>query len=308
MHALDFMKSLSASGNPSPGPLTFHSSQFSPLFLFCFQSYIRSFLSLTILDVYNQPFESLKGLCETSFLGMQAFYWFKDFHLLDAHSKRKWLEYLKQYKGPHTIFLFDTGNPVLETLYTLPEFVSKDLYKELCMFFFPEIPLEKEFLLKLFEKKEKLSLEEAIIVMNYQMAVGKKVDAFFHDWFSKIFVPEHSLFTLSQHLFAQQSKDFFSLWSHCSSEYPLEFWTAYWSEQVWQGALFVLRVQQEGIVVAKKYAQRLPFSFINKDWKKHTYKKLVDAHHALYMLDHTVKNGGADYGLEVWYYTFLKNT
>lgn len=308
MHAIDFIKTVGASGHLSPGPIVFHSSHFSPLFLFRFQLYLRAFFSLTMLDVYARPLEELKGTCETSFLGMQTFYWLKDFHLLDASSKRKWFEYLKNYKGPHTIFLFDTVSSSLDTVYALPESVSRELYEQLCTLFFPEIPGDSKFVVKLFEKKEKLSLEEASMLMNYHMALGKQSDTFFSDWFPKILIAEHSLFTLSQYLFAQQPKEFFTFWSHCSSDYPLEFWTAYWSEHVWQAALFVLRAQQEGILVAKKYAQRLPFSFINKDWKKHTYKKLSDAHHALYMLDYTVKNGGPDYGLELWYYTLLKNT
>jgi hypothetical protein len=289
--------------------ISIQSSEFSSFFISRLHTYIKSFSPVTSLEVTASSFEELRRTCEMSFLGMRAFYWLKDFHLLDTGTKRIWLEYLKKYQGPHTLLFFDTAYtvPTSDRVYgiVLPSTVTKELYKELYALFF-DAQCDPEFVYKLLEKKETLSWDEACMLMGYQIALGRKPEAFFTEWLPKIVVPEKSLFTLSQYFFAQQPKEFFTLWRKCAQDYPEEFWVSYWSEQVWQAALFVTRTQKEGIQEAKKLAYRLPFSFMNKDWKRYTFKQLADIHYILYLFDHTLKNGGPGYGLELWYAQFLR--
>lgn len=306
---MNFIQSLRTLKDTSYACIAFKVSQYSPLFAMRLYAYCKAhLLSLTLLDVTTYTFNELRMTCDTSFLGMRNWYWLKDFHLLDANTRYQWLEYLLHYQGPHTLFLFDTGTGLVETSFlsviSLPATLSKDTYKQYYELFF-EGTYDPEFTTKLFEKKEGLSLDEAFLLMSYQGALGRKYDDFFSLWLAKIVVPEKSLFTLSQYFFAQQAKDFFTLWAQCSNDYPDEFWIAYWSEQVWQAALFVLRANKEGIQVAKKHAYRLPFSFINKDWRKYTFEYLVTTHDALYRFDYQLKNGGPSYGLDLWYSQFL---
>ena len=141
--------------------------------------------------------------------------------------------------------------------------------------------------------------------MGYQSVIGRKSEAFFAQWLSKIITPNKSLFSLSQYLFARQSQAFLQQWKALKDDFPDEFWIAYWSEQLWQAALFVMRAKAQGYDAAKRGAFRLPFSFINKDWQKHNEQSLVAAHDALYKLDYNLKNSAGGHGLELWYAIFF---
>ena len=49
----------------------------------------------------------------------------------------------------------------------------------------------------------------------------------------------------------------------------------------------------------------MPFSFIQRDWRKISLDELRYAHQALYDFDYNFKNGASIYSLEAVYHTFL---
>ncbi|MBA2306801.1 hypothetical protein H0W26_01550 [Candidatus Dependentiae bacterium] len=116
---------------------------------------------------------------------------------------------------------------------------------------------------------------------------------------------EQSLFTMAQYFLAQQPTLFFQQWKQCSDTYPHEFWVAYWSELLWQAALFIMRAKSQGHVEAKKAAFRLPFSFINKDWQLYSADTFIAAHGFLYECDYGLKHGEHSFGLELFFHKFL---
>ena len=129
--------------------------------------------------------------------------------------------------------------------------------------------------------------------MGYQMVVGRKFDPFFKHWYSRLIIPRQSFFVLSQHFFAQRPTLFLEKWKVCKGDLPVEFWIAYWSEQLWQASLFVLRARSQGIGEAKKQAYRLPFSFINKDWQRYTVKGLSQTYTNLSIIGGGIYDGNA---------------
>ena len=162
------------------------------------------------------------------------------------------------------------------------------------------------FTQSLFTQQQTVSLDDAFRMMSYQMVVGRKCNDFFTQWYSKLVVSEASLFTLSQYLLSRNPRLFLRQWKACKDDYPAEFWVAYWSDQIWQAAQFVAKARAFGLEEARKGFYRLPFTFLNTDWKRYSPELLVEAHKGLYDFDYASKNGGGEYALELWFHRFLK--
>ena len=54
-------------------------------------------------------------------------------------------------------------------------------------------------------------------------------------------------------------------------------------------------------VGAKKISYRLPFSFLNRDWRKFSLEELKGAHSFLYTLDYKLKNNCEPGYLDLFY-------
>ena len=99
---------------------------------------------------------------------------------------------------------------------------------------------------------ERLTLDDACRMMNYQTVVGRNGNQFFDQWYTKLVLSEVSLFTLSQYFLGRNTKLFLKQWKACKNDYPPEFWVAYWSEQLWQAAQYVSKAKAYGVAEAKK--------------------------------------------------------
>ena len=277
------------------------------LFLATLFSRIKEQYPGSSLDVEDRSLPETMVQLRMSFLGSRLLYFVKNTHLLPLAEKRLWSQYLTTYEGPHCLLVYDSPRSPTETMLTieLPEKVDSMLYSLLFRFFHPEAPLDTGFVRKLFMQQPTITLEAAVTLMSYQTVIGKNADLFFKDWFARIQSPQKSLFQLSQYFFAQQPQQFFNYWKGCKEDYPEEFWVNYWSEQLWQAVLFISRAHTEGIESAKEQAYRLPFSFIERDWKRYTPQSLVNAHQFLYQFDYTLKNSIESQGLELMYHLFL---
>ena len=64
-------------------------------------------------------------------------------------------------------------------------------------------------------------------------------------------------------------------------------------------------MQKRDVVQAKKMSFKLPFSFIQSDWKRANLQELKQAHQFLCTVDYNLKTGGGDYGLELMYEKFF---
>jgi hypothetical protein len=119
-------------------------------------------------------------------------------------------------------------------------------------------------------------------------------------------VPELSLFTLSQYFFARDGMRFFKQWSILKDQYAAPFWISFWSEQLWRASSFIELSEQHNFAEAKRISFKLPFSFIQRDWKNVTVQELKRAHDVLYHCDCAIKNGGDPNVLELFYTDYLQ--
>ena len=263
--------------------------------------------SYIILDCETVSVESLVAYLTMPLFGAGV-YSIKNSRMLTGQAKKFYGTFLPEYKGPQYIFLHDHALDMLESAaclkIVLPDKITAELYA-LCAQVFYGLT-DKLFVQELFSKYTVLSCEQAFLLLKYQRILGAKASVLLPYWFDKLLEPHYSLFTLSSYLFAGQRTEFFTLWASVSGEYPQEFWVAFWSEQLWQALLFINKQQTCGLAEAKKLAVRLPFSFMQKDWRRYTCVYLTQAHTALYTLDTRIKNGAEFQSLfDIWFYKFF---
>jgi hypothetical protein len=233
----------------------------------------------------------------TSFLGLALYYWLGNLDVLDKKMS-SWIALLKQYQGPHYIGCFITdAQPFIQAsipVIELPQTLTLDGYRQLSAYFQPQMVLNKLFVQKLFTKYHHISLDTACLLMNYQQVVGAGNDQFFETWLAQLVVPEKSLFTLSQFFLAKQKKSFFNQWAAVKDDFSEVFWTSFWSEQLWRAYYFIKCSKGKNLIEAKKISYRLPFSFIQRDWKQVTLEELYQAHARIYEADWQIKNGALE--------------
>jgi hypothetical protein len=295
----------------SPSVFCFVAPAYPLLFFSLLLTRIKKTRSAVSLDL-TQEAGSIVSQLDMSFLGQSTCYWLGDLGLLDAKKKKYWLDYLARYKGPHTLFFFVDEQTNKETdhyaIVPLPQDVDRSFYQQLLALF--ELNREeknKAFVQKLFEYQAQISLESACLLFSYQAVIGAGADEFIKVYVPKIIASEKSLFTLSQHFFAKSPKQFMTLWQSMALEYPETFWITFWSEQTWRAYYFVLLMKEKRIAESKKIAYRLPFSFIQRDWRKTNDRELRNVHDYLYDFDFKLKNGAGNMSLDLLYAKFFEN-
>lgn len=160
----------------------------------------------------------------------------------------------------------------------------------------------------LYARTPNLSVDQIYLFMRYAALMGKNQREFIDQWLGLLVSSEKSLFTLSQHFFAQESKKFFALWGTISADYPPAFWVVFWSEQLFRASCYVQLMQQRKIAEAKRISFRLPFSFMQRDWRLYKPHMLRDAHAVIYAIDFNIKNGASDAALDLFYSQFFQRS
>lgn len=294
---------------------------FPSVWCFTGESYPALFFSqlLTKTGVSNHaplPLENLElstvhSALETTFLGSVSFYWLGNVSEEELTKKKKLIAYLSHYTGPHAVgFFLETSDAekigTAGTHVILDDSVNQALYVSLSTKF--GFQPDPEFVNNLFKHHKTISCDTACIMLQYQAVIGKKHAQFFDSWVNTIIDSEKAPFLLTQYFFEKNSKKFWVEWESIKHHYSDEYWISLWSDQLWQATLFIEEVKKTNAQEARKLVKRLPFSFMQKDWRTIKPAELAHAHDFLYTIDHSNKNGGsADVGLELLYNKFFLN-
>lgn len=251
---------------------------------------------------------------EMSFLGFASLYWLTGMEDLDEKRKAVLIAYLKSYTGVHTVFGFVSPEVVVKdhknlAVITVPEAVDAPTFQAVANYFQkPNAQKNSIFQKMLFAHTPAISLDQVCIAVHYAQLVGKDAQLFCKTWLDSIITPEKSLFVLSQHFFAKDAKLFFAMWAQIGSEFGIPFWISFWSEQVWRASFFISYQEQKQFAHAKKISFRLPFSFMQRDWKKIQRDELTHAHAFLYDLDFNFKNSNNEStSLDLFFAKFFGN-
>ena len=287
----------------------FHGRSCPSLFLSTFLPRVAANRTLVYAPVFTETGDSsaFERRCYMGFFGNPSFLWCGDVSTLTAAVRKSVLAVSATYAGPHHIGLFCSEK-------------EKDAIVTATVVHIPcDDPINREFFLELVQllglhvagsvwdawtaKRGALGLDDACRLIWYAATAGDQVQAWFAAWETRLFVGEQSLFKLSQYFFARDRAAFMKLWQSFRDEYPPEFWVVYWSEQLWQAHMIVTSMRQK---IKPPVTNRLPFSFLQRDWHKYEPRELVAAHTTLYNTDFCLKNGIADtYGIELFVLKFI---
>lgn len=288
------------------GVVCFSHKTYPALFFSHFQRAVREQRTVQTVDTVGLSFSEIQTQSSMSFLGTHHTLWLGNLNELDAKKQQQLLHYCATYVGPHTLWFFYAGEfPNNKWTYVqLPQTITLAEYQTLCELWYAQLARSVGNLKQLFVQ-DAIDLEFAIMLMQYHLVVGKQVDMFIEQWAVKLNPPEQSLFTLTTHFFGKQATPFFRLWKTIEPEYPAVFWSTFWSEQLFRAACVVEAMKANNIAQAKKLAYRLPFSFMQKDYKRVTLHELQLAHQFMYDYDVHIKNNGTPEFLDVMFGSFF---
>jgi len=200
----------------------------------------------------------------------------------------------EEYTGPHTLLCVVPEVPKKSSHPSLvvPALITLPLFSELTNLVFCEpVSTPTFFMQHLFSRHKQISFQAAYAFLFYQRFISGNDTLFFSEWVDRIVVSEESLFDLSSAFFSKQRARTFELWKRIKNLYPPAFWSVYWSEQLFRALLFC-SLKEKQAPISPTYSYRLPFSFIQRDWRSTNAHDLVEAHDMAYSFDQHSKMGG----------------
>jgi hypothetical protein len=239
-----------------------------------------------------------------SFLGERKIYFLGNLNATDTAL----LAWCHAYEGPHLI-IYQSSQTTQHTgtlQIIIPSPITFVDYSPIMAALFKSAA-DNQFFNEAHKHIKQIDLDTACSLMHYQSLVGRRNQEFMQEWLPKITPSAASLFTLATHFFARDKEQFLKLWQTTSSQFAEEFWVSYWSEQLWQASLFMTHAGSVGPEKAAKMTNRLPFSFVQRDWKKYSLNQIADAHVKLLHIDTQLKNGATAVQVETWLLKWLNN-
>jgi len=297
---------------PAKHVFIFHGASYPILFFAKFIEQIKKQYYLEVIDVVEQDFSANMSRLQTSFLGQSVFYWLKNGPELDEKKANKIVTYLQEYQGPHTVicFLQTKSKPTASTdslVIDMDEVkVDRECFALIMRFMQPSLDAKKlnPVVKYISSRRLSISLDEVCLISQY-LSVCTTVGDDFLEWLDTILFPDKALFTLSQSFFSKNISSFHAQWQNQSPVYAEAFWLSFWSEQLWRACAVIDLYEKKEFSQAKTMAFRLPFSFIQKDWKKYTIAELRSAHDFVYGMDYQLKNGGESFCFDLFYSKFF---
>lgn len=222
------------------------------------------------------------------------------------------LTYLQEYQGPHIVICFlPIKNKQIAVAHGLvidmdEVKVDKDMLTLIMRLTQPSLDLKKlnPIIKYISSRRLSIALDDACLISQYLLVCTTIGDDFLA-WLDTILFPDKALFTLSQTFFSKNVSSFYTQWQNQESLYAEAFWISFWSEQLWRACAVIELYENKEFAQAKTMAFRLPFSFIQTDWKKYAPAELRAAHDFVYGMDHQLKNGGDAFCFDLFYSKFF---
>ncbi len=291
----------------------FTGKSYSPLFFDRLLIFIQKIVDQPLKKInLESDLSEIQISLHTTFLGQTQIYWFGDLSLISSKKKRSdWIKFVQTYQGPHRIVGFVAEEDRLEAPIArgveiaIQESYTSDQIRKISLLYNaikPEVAVQ--FFTKLYRINKEYSLDQICLLQDYAGLLGKNMDSFFDAWVEKLIVSDISLFYLSQLFFEKKAEEFFVKWSQIRPYYSDQFWTTFFSEQLFKSYFYV---QWQGRVPAeqKQISFGLPFSFLKQDWKLYTTFELQAAHQKMYEIDLALKSGGSPYRLDAFFALFF---
>jgi DNA polymerase III delta subunit len=267
---------------------------------------------IRVIDLSDVPIDSTTALLASSFLGNRSYYWLKNVSELDAKKRSYWLSYVQSYSGPNCLILFCGSSLSAQKNDSIINVEIPDQFDQAASAAVFNSLMSSDsrrcslVVRTLFKRRRKVSLDAICLLTHYMAVSGLDLELFLNNWLDVIIVPDASLFDLSKYLFARNQEAFFRVWQSMADTYGELFWIAYWSDIFWRAYHFSRLSALGDHEQAKKFAPRLPFSFIQGGWRQVSLDELKGALNYIYILDTDIKNGVQGYSfLELLYLKFF---
>lgn len=243
--------------------------------------------------ISNSRAEALRVI-ESTFLGQSALIFLGNISALSVADQKYWCGFFAEYKGSNTLwYCLERTQTSNEQAIVIPSAVSFDIIFLLYVFFYDTEEKQRfiSFFKKIQERTKALSLDQACLLMQYCRVIGRNGDNFIDEMIDDLIVPQSSLFMLSDAVFQKNKKNALQLWLSMRDIFPVQFWITFWSEQVWRAYWYAYLMRMGAVVDAKKVAYRLPYSFMQKNWRLCILADLKRVHGLLYDIDIGTKGG-----------------
>ncbi len=159
------------------------------------------------------------------------------------------------------------------------------------------------YIRELMKQYKKLTVQQGCIIARYLPVFSLDTASLVPFFDPLVLHNQESLFNLSQLFFKKQVREFFIKWRDNKERYSDAFWVSFWADQVYHAAVYVR--YRGAIPSADLRAFRLPFSFINSDWRSFSLAELVNAHTQLCDIDYAIKNGMSTSVLDAFFLQFF---
>ncbi len=268
---------------------------------------LHQVLSLDELDS-----ATVKATVQTSFLGQSCMYWLRNVSDITQKARLDILTFLSDYQGPNHVWLFAYNTDINKVPSTWQDVLLPDelTYKD-CMRLIAQVPslqsaYMQEFVPRLFQERKSIMFDEFFMVQRYfQVLSSKQLEQFMAEWLEHIISDDASLFRLSQYFFAKDTRPFFIEWHKAMQKYNEQFWIVYWAEQLWRAAAFITLARKNQRAQAKPITYKLPFTFLQSDWRDYSVRELKGAHAFLYDLDVNIKSGSSPMAFDLFFSKFF---
>lgn len=259
----------------------------------------------------EQGLTSLYAQLETSFLG-SSWRYSVSCSAMDSKTTTEFIAYSRRYNGPHKLMIFVAEEYAAslgaDADIKLDEHIDEAVCLKLAAFFGMTVSVAMQRVLRrVFKEHPRIPFASVCTVLDYTLLAEAtpETEASLMQVLKLLLKPEGSLFTLSQLLFAQQPEAFYRYLTTVNELYPEQFWISFWSEQLYRAYFYVALMQRGNQDEAKKIGVRLPFSFLQRDWRRYSPQQLAQSHAMLYHIDCAIKNGAGTLGLDRFYQSFF---
>jgi len=298
------------------------------LFCFCGNEYPSGFFSAMMThlkkkDIFPFPYArvffedtdpNLIGAnLSQSILGSTSFFWLGDITVSKPNKQeQKLLDFILAYKGPHTLAFFISKGKALPTEGKRTIVVNIDqavpASAGICAVQAMGVVFDAQkraAFSSFFNKTKLLSLDAICLLAMHLDVMSLKSLESDPGYLDRLINSPETLTTLAQCFFAKQPAAFFKIWQSMHHQYPEIFWLTFWSEQIWRANSVLCYIEKRQFAEVKRSSFRLPYSFVNGDYKKTSHNELANAYSFLYSLDFSLKTSTSSECLELFFMNFF---
>lgn len=256
---------------------------------------INKELPIKVFDCLDGDLGELQHMTSMSFLGSYSLFYLKNADELSDKKRSQLISFLSSYNGQHVLVLsVSLDFPFIsQQTFELNDFLNLDQLRELVCLFERDssVQMRKIAFYLALSRQFQFTPDIFARLWSYAGLVGARVEQFSVTILPYLVTQDYTLFELSTAFFARDVKKFMKVFELLNAEFQAPFWVSYFSEQIFRAFWYVYFKKNNKLVDAQKIAYRLPYSFVQKDWKTHDYKLLAELHEKLYQFDTDFKHG-----------------